>query len=187
VDVFARESVWAEHLAIRELPVSRGRRNFPWSLRGLFLRSLLVDAANRYCEFRTRRISAATYDDREICRCAVGASYRSASDPDHGRASACDRKAQRHGGAEERNKKARGTDSPSTSAPRKTATKPVLELCFVSFIRFSSVVLEHISVGLNRGISQGLARISHTIFARSSRFARRFVRFSAGALLCGVG
>jgi retron-type reverse transcriptase len=32
-----------------------------------------------------------------------------------------------------------------------------------------------------------LARISHTIFARSSRFARRFVRFSAGALLCGVG
>ena len=32
-----------------------------------------------------------------------------------------------------------------------------------------------------------LARISHTIFARSSRFARRFVRFSAFALLCGVG
>ena len=156
VHVFARESVWAEHLAIGGLPLSRDRRNCPWRLRGLFLRPLLVDAANHYCEFRTRWISAATQDSREICGCAVGASYRSAFDPDHGRASACDRKAQRHGGAEERNKKARGTDSPSTGAPRKTATKSVLGLCFVSFIRFSSVVLEHISVGLNRGISQGL-------------------------------
>ena len=35
--------------------------------------------------------------------------------------------------------------------------------------------------------AMALARISHTIFARSSRFARRFVGFSAGALLCGVG
>ena len=43
-----------------------------------------------------------------------------------------------------------------TGAPRKTATKSVLGLCFVPFIRFSSVVLEHISVGLNWGISQGL-------------------------------
>jgi hypothetical protein len=33
-------------------------RNWP-------LRSLLVDAPNRYCEFRTRRISAATKDDRD--------------------------------------------------------------------------------------------------------------------------
>ena len=37
------------------------------------------------------------------------------------------------------------------------------------------------------GVYAVLARISHAIFARSSRLARRFVRFSAGALLCGVG
>ena len=37
------------------------------------------------------------------------------------------------------------------------------------------------------GIVTALTRISHAIFARSSRLARRFVRFSAGALLCGVG
>ena len=143
---FALESVWAECLAIRGLPLGRGRRNCRCSLRGLFLRSLLVDAADRFCEFRTRRISAATQDDREICGCAVGTSQPvgSASDTARGRASACDRKAQRHGGAEERNEEARGADNPSTSAPRQRAAKSVLGLCFVPpFVRFSPLVLEH--------------------------------------------
>ena len=38
-----------------------------------------------------------------------------------------------------------------------------------------------------RELGAALARISHTIFARSSMFARRFVWFSADALPCGVG
>src|SRR5262245_20508209 len=65
-DVSSWQSVWAEHLAIRGLPLGRNRRDRRWSLRGLFLHSFLVDAANRDCEFRARRISAATQDDREI-------------------------------------------------------------------------------------------------------------------------
>src|SRR5262245_24848393 len=65
-DVSSWQSVWAEHLAIRGLPLGRNRRDRRWSLRGLFLHSFLVDAANRYCEFRARRISAANQGGREI-------------------------------------------------------------------------------------------------------------------------
>ena len=47
------------------LPNRRPRNRPPRRCRNWPLRSLLVDAPNRYCEFRTRRISAATKDDRD--------------------------------------------------------------------------------------------------------------------------
>src|SRR5215813_15572668 len=73
--------VWTEHLAIGGLPVRRGRRNGPCSLRGLFLRSLLVDAAKRHRESRIGRVSAATQDRRALCRFALGAASPVGSAP----------------------------------------------------------------------------------------------------------
>ena len=63
------------------LPLSHGSRNFPWSVRRLFLRSLLVDAAKRLRESRIGRISAATQDSRALCKFALGATRPSEALP----------------------------------------------------------------------------------------------------------
>src|SRR5262249_6618028 len=137
--------VWTEHLAIGGLPVRRGRRNGPCSLRGLFLRSLLVDAAKRHRESRIGRVSAATQDRRALCRFAVGAAspVGSAYDACPSRAGGTRaRQEHRRRGAEERDKEASGTDNSSPGAPRSTASKSVLgRLCFVPLIRFPPLVL----------------------------------------------
>jgi hypothetical protein len=44
--------------------LSRGSRDYPWSVREFFLRSLLVNAAKRRHESRIGRLSAATQDGR---------------------------------------------------------------------------------------------------------------------------
>src|SRR5262249_8857020 len=111
--------VWTEQLAIGGLPVRRGRRNGPCSLRGLFLRSLLVDAAERHRESRIGGVSAATQDHRALCRFAVGAAspVGSASDTDPSRAGGT-RAREEHRRRAAEDKEASGTDNSSPGAPR---------------------------------------------------------------------
>ena len=124
------------------MPLNRGSRNCPWSVRRLFLRSLLVDAAKRLRESRIGGISAATQDSRALCRFALGAirPIRGASDTCSNRTSTRGRKKQ-HRGAEERDEETRGTDNSSTGAPRYRAAKSILGLCFIPIIRLSPLVL----------------------------------------------
>src|SRR5262249_7406745 len=140
--VFALEFVWTEHPA-RGLPARRGRRNGACSLRGLFLRSLLVDAAKRHRESRIGRVSAATQDRGALCRFAVGAAspVGSASDACPSRAGTRAREEHRRRGAEERDQKASGADNSSPGAPRSRATKSILGICFVPLIWLPPLVL----------------------------------------------
>src|SRR5262249_29084960 len=141
--VFALEFVWTEHPA-RGLPARRGRRNGACSLRGLFLRSLLVDAAKRHRESRIGRVSAATQDRRALCRFAVGAAspVGSAYDACPSRAGGNRaREEHRRRGTEERDKEASGADTSSPSTPRSRATKSILGICFVPLIRLPPLVL----------------------------------------------
>ena len=121
------------------MPLNRGSRNCPWSVRRLFLRSLLVDAAKRLRESRIGRISAATQDSRALCRFALGATrpIRGASDCGNRTST----RGQHHRGAEERDEETRGTDNSSTGAPRYRAAQSVLGLCFIPIIRLSPLVL----------------------------------------------
>src|SRR5262245_41361842 len=147
--VFAWECVAAEYPTKRGLPPSRGTRTRPRRVRRLFLRSLLVDAANRLCESRPGRISAAGQDRRAPCRCAVGLTCPtgSASHACGSRTGVGDGEEQHHREAQERDerdKEARGEDNNSSpAAPRATnSTNSVLGLCFVvPVIRFSPLVL----------------------------------------------
>jgi hypothetical protein len=144
VYAFTSGSICDEHLT-RGLPFGRDGWGRHCSLRRLFPRSLLVDAAYRERECRAGRISAAAQDRRQICRRAVGPSgpLGSNSLPSClGRAAPDCGKDQRDRGAEERGQKARETGSAPAGAPRSTATKFVLGLCFIiPFIRLSALVL----------------------------------------------
>ena len=143
VYAFTSGSICDEHLA-RGLQFGREGWSRHCSLRRLFPRPLLVDAAYRERECRAGRISAAAQDRRQICRRAVGPSGPLGSNslpaclgravPDCG-------KDQRDRGAEERGQKAGETDSAPAGAPRSTATKFILGLCFIPFIRLSALVL----------------------------------------------
>jgi hypothetical protein len=64
----------------------------------------------------------------------------SASDTGRGRASACDPKAQRHGGAERKKQRSKRGGQPLDKRALLEATKSVLGLCFVPFVRFSPLV-----------------------------------------------
>src|SRR5215475_2343418 len=122
----------------------RGRGHGACSLCGLFLRSLLVDAAKRHRESRIGRVSAATQDRGALCRFAVGAASpvgSACTGPSRAGGTRA-RQEPRRRGAEERDKEASGTDNSSPGAPRERAAKSVLgRLCFVPLIRVSPLVL----------------------------------------------
>src|SRR5262245_19631494 len=154
VHAFTSEAICDERLA-RGLPLGRDGWHRHCSLRRLFPRPLLVDAAHRERECRTGCISAAAQDRRQICRRAVGPSGpigSSSLPPCLGRAAAR-REGERDRGAEERGQEAGKTDSASTGgAPRSTATKSVLGgLWVVPSIRWSLLVLVAARQGLGRG------------------------------------
>src|SRR5262245_16103425 len=144
VHAFTSEAICDERLA-RGLPLGRDGWHRHCSLRRLFPRPLLVDAAHRERECRTGCISAAAQDRRQICRRAVGPSGpigSSSCPPWLGRAAARYREGERDPGAEERGQEAGKADSASTGgAPRSTATKSVLGLWVVPSLRWSLLVL----------------------------------------------
>src|SRR5262249_61023783 len=117
VHAFTSESICDEHL-VRGLPPGRDGWSCHCSLRRLFPRPLLVDAAHRERECRAGRISAAAQDRRQICRRAVGPSGplgSSSCPPWLGRAAARYRQGQREPGAEEEGQEAEKAESTPTS------------------------------------------------------------------------